>query len=67
MPFLTDLTADDIVTLKCEDTESVVKIRVSKKSGGKVRLSIEAGKQIRIAKKVRENKSGKKISSTEEL
>ena len=50
MPFLTDLTTDDIVTLKCEDTDSVVKIRVCKRSGGKIRMSIDAGKEIRIKK-----------------
>ena len=51
MPFLTDLTTEDLLTLKHEDTDSVVRLRVAKKSGGKVRLSIDAGKEIRISKK----------------
>ena len=63
MPFLTDLTTDDVVTLKNEDTDSVVRLRVSKKSGAKVRLSIDAGKEIRIKKIVpmrnRRKNSGK--------
>ena len=63
MPFLTDLTTDDIVTLKCEDTESVVKLRVAKKSGGKVRLSIDAGKEIRITKKQQPRKAPKTLNS----
>jgi len=63
MPFLTDLTTDDVVTLKCEDTQSVVRLRVAKKSGGKVRLSIDAGKQFRIIKKQQPSKALKTPNS----
>ena len=63
MPFLTDLTTDDVVTLKSEDTESVVRLRVAKKSGGKVRLSIDAGKEIRITKRPQPRKAPKTLNS----
>ena len=63
MPFLTDLTTDDVVTLESEDTDSVVRLRVAKKSGGKVRLSIDAGKKIRITKKQLPGKASKRIKS----
>ena len=63
MPFLTDLTTDDVVTLKSEGTESVVRLRVAKKSGGKVRLSIDAGKEIRIIKKQQPKKAPKTLNS----
>ena len=63
MPFLTDLTTDDVVTLKSEDTDSVVRLRVAKKSGGKVRLSIDAGKKIRITKKQLPGKAPKRLNS----
>ena len=63
MPFLTDLTTDDVVTLKSEDTDSVVRLRVAKKSGGKVRLSIDAGKKIRITKKQLPGKTPKTLNS----
>jgi len=48
MSFLTDLSPYDRIELKMGD--SVIKIKVVKRTGNKVRLSIKAGKEIGIRK-----------------
>ena len=53
MPFLTDLSAEDTVILQYDDSKAMVKLRITKKTGNKVRLSIDADKDIRITKKGR--------------
>ena len=53
MPFLTDLSAEDTVILQYDDSKAMVKLRITKKTGNKVRLSIDADKEIRITKKGR--------------
>jgi sRNA-binding carbon storage regulator CsrA len=53
MPFLTDLSAEDTVILQYDDSNAMVKLRITKKTGNKVRLSIDAGKEVRITKKGR--------------
>jgi hypothetical protein len=66
MAFLTDLTEQDVVILECNHTNcnlSKLKItlKITKKVGGnKVRLSIDADKDIRINKiKTKAAKRGK--------
>ena len=49
MSFLTDVTATDIIVLECDQT--TVKLRITKRTGNKVRLSIDAGEEVRITKK----------------
>jgi sRNA-binding carbon storage regulator CsrA len=59
MPFLTDLSAEDTVILQYDDSKTQVKLRITKKTGNKVRLSIDAGKEVRITKKGRNKKEVK--------
>jgi sRNA-binding carbon storage regulator CsrA len=59
MPFLTDLSAEDTVILQYDDSKAMVKLRITKKTGNKVRLSIDAGKEVRITKKGRNKKEVK--------
>ena len=59
MPFLTDLSAEDTVILQYDDSKAMVKLRITKKTGNKVRLSIDAGKEVRIIKKGRNKKEVK--------
>ena len=59
MPFLTDLSAEDTVILQYDDSKTRVKLRITKKAGNKVRLSIDAGKEVRITKKGRNKKEVK--------
>ncbi len=48
MSFLTDLSPQDRIELKLGDL--LVKLKVIKRTGSKVRLSISAGKEINIKK-----------------
>ena len=59
MPFLTDLSSEDTVILQYDDSKTLVKLRITKKTGNKVRLSIDAGKEVRITKKGRNKKEVK--------
>jgi hypothetical protein len=59
MPFLTDLSAEDTVILQYGDSKTMVKLRITKKTGNKVRLSIDAGKEVRITKKGRKKEDVK--------
>ena len=59
MPFLTDLSAEDTVILQYDDSKAMVKLRITKKTGNKVRLSIDAGKEVRITKEGRNKKEMK--------
>ena len=59
MPFLTDLSAEDTVILQYDDSKAMVKLRITKKTGNKVRLSIDADKEVRITKKGRNKKEVK--------
>ena len=60
MPFLTDLSAEDTVILQYDDSKAMVKLRITKKTGNKVRLSIDAGKEVRITKTEQKRKKVKK-------
>jgi sRNA-binding carbon storage regulator CsrA len=60
MPFLTDLSAEDTVILQYDDSKAMVKLRITKKTGNKVRLSIDAGKEVRITKTGEKRKKVKK-------
>jgi sRNA-binding carbon storage regulator CsrA len=60
MPFLTDLSAEDTVILQYDDSKTMVKLRITKKTGNKVRLSIDAGKEVRITKTGQKRKKVKK-------
>jgi sRNA-binding carbon storage regulator CsrA len=48
MAFLTDLTPDDSVEL--EAGEHKIRLKVIKRTGQKVRLSIDAGREVKILK-----------------
>ena len=48
MAFLTDLTHNDQVEL--ETGETVIRLKVIKRTGQKVRLSIDAGREVKIRK-----------------
>jgi sRNA-binding carbon storage regulator CsrA len=48
MSFLTDLAPDDRIELRIG--ESLIKLKVIKRTGMKVRLSISAGKEVDIKK-----------------
>lgn len=48
MSFLTDLAPDDRIELRVG--ESLIKLKVIKRTGMKVRLSISAGKEVDIKK-----------------
>ncbi len=52
MPFLTDLAPDDRIELTTEC--SVIKLKFIKRTGAKVRLSIDAGQEVLI-KKIEKN------------
>lgn len=64
MAFLTDLTDDDVITLECDHencslSKLIIELRITKKTGGnKVRLSIDADKDVRI-NKIRQKKRRK--------
>lgn len=48
MPFLTDLRPHDVVELKTEC--STIKLKFIKRTGAKVRISIDAGEEVVISK-----------------
>ena len=48
MAFLTDLSPDDRIEL--ETDESKIRLKVIKRTGQKVRLSIDAGREVNIRK-----------------
>ena len=48
MSFLTDLSHDDCIELRVK--ESAIFIKVIKRSGFKVRISIDAGRKVSIKK-----------------
>jgi sRNA-binding carbon storage regulator CsrA len=48
MPFLTDLGPDDRIELKTSG--SIINLKVIKRTGSKVRLSIDAGREVLIKK-----------------
>ena len=48
MAFLTDLSPDDRIEL--ETDESNIRLKVIKRTGQKVRLSINAGREVNIRK-----------------
>ncbi len=55
MPFLTDITGNDVVILKCDYagcclSKQEIRLRITKRTGNKVRLSIEADKSVKITK-----------------
>ena len=58
MSFLTDLAPHDRIELKVG--ESLIKLKVIKRTGIKVRLSISAGKEVDI-KKLDSRKEAQKI------
>lgn len=48
MPFLTDLWDDDVIELITDN--STIRIQFVKRTGLKVRLSIDAGQEVKIKK-----------------
>ena len=54
MSFLTDLTPDDTVKLHCEQTGECILVRFKKKSGNKIRLAVDASRDIKISKERRQ-------------
>jgi hypothetical protein len=59
MAFHTDIGVNDVITLECEQFGLSVTMRLSRRSAGKVRLSIDADDQVTITKQPKRGRKPK--------
>ena len=59
MAFHTDIGINDVITLECEEFGLSVKMRLSRRSAGKIRLSIDADDQVTITKQPKKGRKPK--------
>jgi hypothetical protein len=71
MPFLTDLTVGDVVTLECDHDDCTlpkiqIRLKVTRQTATKIKVSIDADRGVKITKnkkktrRVKHDRKGKK-------